>query len=69
MRLTGWNKEAIENAFGHALKWNLCRVKNRAEFILKPSPAISLDEAKSGLEMIDWLVNLTAFEKAFPYCH
>lgn len=56
-------KETIENAFGHALKWEPLPGKKSCR-ISYASPAISLDEA-NWPEMIDWLlVNLTAFEKA-----
>ncbi|ABU75900.1 DUF4268 domain-containing protein [Cronobacter sakazakii] len=56
-------KETIENAFGHALKWEPLPGKKSCR-ISCASPAISLDEA-NWPEMIDWLlVNLTAFEKA-----
>ncbi|OKB67398.1 hypothetical protein BHU62_07875 [Serratia marcescens] len=56
-------KEAIENAFGHALKWEPLPGKKSCR-ISYACPAISLDEA-NWPEMIDWLlVNLTEFEKA-----
>lgn len=56
------HKEAIENAFGHPLKWEPLPGKKSCR-ISYASPAISLDEA-NWPEMIDWLlVNLTEFEK------
>lgn len=57
-------KEAIENAFGHALKWDPLQGKKSCR-ISYASPAVSLDEA-NWPEMLDWLLlNLMAFEKAF----
>ncbi|HBB9683427.1 TPA: DUF4268 domain-containing protein [Escherichia coli] len=57
------HKEAIENTFGQALKWEPLPGKKSCR-ISFATPATSLDES-NWPAMIDWLlVNLTAFEKA-----
>jgi hypothetical protein len=57
------HKEAIENTFAHALKWESLPGKKSCR-ISFATPATSLDESNWPV-MIDWLlVNLTAFEKA-----
>ncbi len=57
------HKEAIENTFGHALKWEPLPGKKSCR-ISFATPTTSLDES-NWPAMIDWLlINLTAFEKA-----
>lgn len=56
-------KAAIEETFGHALKWEPLPGKKSCR-ISFATPATNLDES-NWPAMIDWLlVNLTAFEKA-----
>lgn len=56
-------KAAIEETFGHALKWEPLPCKNPAE---SPCHTCYQPDESNWPAMIDWLlVNLTAFEKAF----